>query len=114
MHDLISNTRQTKAGTIEREIRLSRDTEGRLWAAVTETRHLKTISKVSLDLYDLTPIPADFGLGVQIDKTTGEGESYDVNLSAALGDSCDCPAGTYRGECRHLSLAREARRLGLL
>jgi hypothetical protein len=111
---MMTQERTTKAGRIERDIRVSRDTQGHLWAAVTETRHLKTKSNVTLDLYNLTPIPADFGIGVQIDKTTGEGESYDVNLSDALGDSCTCPAGTYRGECRHLALAREAKRLGLL
>jgi hypothetical protein len=111
---MLTQTRTTKAGTIEREIRLSRDTQGRLWAAVTETKHLKTKANVSLDLYDLTPIAADFGVGIRVDKTTGAGESYDVNLSEALGDSCSCPAGSYRGECRHIQLAREAKRLGLL
>jgi hypothetical protein len=109
-------TRTTKAGQIERQIEVSVDDAfGRtVYATVFEKKHLKTKTVCTSDVYILTRIPADFGIGIRVDKQLADGESYDVNLSRALGDMCCCPAGSYRGECRHLAMCREAVRKNLL
>jgi ribosomal protein S14 len=52
-------------------------------------------------------------VAVEVSKQTGEHEKYHVYLEGA-GGSCTCPAGTYRGACRHLDICREAFREGLV
>jgi len=112
--------RHIKAGAIERTIILSVETDfGDPWicAVVFEKKHLKTKTVCTSDAYILSRIPADFGVGVHIEKAgrTGNGEAYDVNISDALGNQCSCPAGAYyRGPCRHMQMAQEAIRLGLI
>jgi len=112
--------RHTKAGIIERRIFLSVDEDfgsRTVIAVVFEKKHLKTKAVCTSDAYILSRIPADFGVGVHVEKagSTAEGEAYDVNISDALGHQCSCPAGAYyRGECRHMAIAREAIRLGLI
>jgi hypothetical protein len=110
-------TRQTKACQIERTILVTVDDAfGRtVFATVFEKKHLKTKTVCTSDVYTLTRIPTQMGgVAVRVDKQLADGESYDVNISSALGDMCCCPAGTYRGECRHLAMCREAKRRGLI
>ena len=114
------SVRHTKAGTIERTIILSIDEEfgsRTVYAVVLEQKHLKTKVNRTSDVYILMRIPADFGAGVHSGKagSTSDGEAYDVNISDALGHQCTCPAGTYyRGECRHVAMAKLALQLNLL
>ena len=111
-NDLVKITshsvRQTKAGTIEWTITLEvyEDFGSRsLIAVVLEKTHKKTKCNCTSDAYLVRRIPADFGVGVHVEKAglLAEGECYDVNISEALGHQCSCPAGAYyRGECRHI------------
>jgi hypothetical protein len=113
-----TTTRTTKAGTIERAITVSSDNDFdtyTVWATVAEKHQQKTKCRLAVEVYTLARIPADFGVGVHVKKMTGDREEYDVNISDALGNQCSCPAGAYyRGECRHMAIAREAIRLGLI
>jgi hypothetical protein len=112
--------RQTRAGTIERTIVLSVEEDfgsRTLYGVVFEQKRLKTKVNSASDVYILSRIPADFGVGVHVEKagSTSDGEQYDVNISDALGHQCSCPAGAYyRGECRHMQMAKAAIQLGLL
>jgi len=108
-------TRTTKAATITRRIELSLRMDMTTQACVTETTHLKTKDNTVITLYTLTRIDTDFGVGVEVTKQFSEdGEVYHVHLDKTLGDSCTCPAGVYKGACRHLDMTREAVRRGLV
>jgi hypothetical protein len=112
------STRYTKNAMVERTITVTVDDAfdcRTVYANVFEKHILKTKVNLISEVYTLERIPADFGTGVHVEKQLADGEAYDVNISAALGNMCSCPSGSYRhGECRHILMAREAIRLGLL
>src|SRR6185436_16036170 len=68
--------------------------------------------------YHLTRIPCDDGEGWHLDKIDENGHvlaEYDVNLYPSNGHhACDCPGGTYRGSCRHISSLVALHRAGRL
>jgi hypothetical protein len=113
-----TSTRYTKSATIERTITVTADDDfdtHTVWATVFERHVLKTKVNLVSEVYILERIPADFGVGVHVEKQLADGEAYDVNISDALGNQCSCPAGAYyRGECRHMAMAKQAIRLGLI
>ena len=105
-----SSTRKTKGATITRNLDIVPSVSGEYAIGiVTELHQLKTVQHVKTDLYHLRRVPSDIGgVAVEVAKQSEEGETYHVHLGRELGDSCDCPAGTYRGVCRHLDMARQA------
>lgn len=108
-------TRSTKAASITRIIKVERNAaENCVEASVCETHHKKTKSVVvSFSCYLIRKIDADFGTAVEVEKRFADGELYHIHANDGVS-SCDCPAGTYKGKCRHLEMVREAKRMGLL
>jgi hypothetical protein len=113
---MTSSTRKTRVATITRNLDVVPSVDGQFAIGiVTELSQLKTVQHVQTDLYRLRRIPSDVGgVAVEVAKQSEDGETYHVHLGRELGDSCDCPAGTYRGVCRHLDMVREAHHLGLV
>jgi|SRR5215475_14172756 len=110
-------TRTTKAATITRTITISREQEPwgvTVFAQVFEQHHGKRSTKNISDVYILTRIPADFGVGVHVSKQLGEMGEYDVLVATQGGyHECDCPHMTYRPNskpCRHIEAAIQALR----
>lgn len=105
-------TRNTKAAQIERTISVSASADGVL-ASVCETYHRKTKSRIeNFTSYLLRRIPADFGKGYEIEKRFA-GEVYHLHHDHH-GITCDCPGGTYKGNCRHEAILKEAIQKGLI
>ena len=115
---MCKTTRRTKAATVERTITVTADDDfgsRTIWANLFERHVLKTKVNLVSEVYILEQFPTDFGVGVRFEKQQADGEAYDTNISDALGNMCSCPSGSYRhGECRHIQMAKEALRLGLL
>lgn len=116
---MCKTTRNTKAAKIERTITVTaQESAGlRFIVAVLQERHqLKTKVNRTCEVYTLERIlDTQFGVGIRFEKHQADGEAYDVNISNALGHQCSCPSGSYRhGECRHIQMAKEAIRLGLV
>lgn len=111
----MQTTRTTKAAAITRTIKLEwNEREQAVEATVCEEHHKKTKSIVaSFSCYFLRSIRADFGSALEVIKRFSEGEVYHIHTSNGVSQ-CDCPAGTYRGSCRHLEMVKEARKQGLL
>lgn len=108
-------TRQTKACKITRCVSIGFSASAMCAiATVRETKHLKTADHTETKLYHLKRIATDWGIGVEVQKQDDSGETYHVHLDRQLGDSCTCPAGVYRGTCRHLDMVREAHQRGLV
>jgi hypothetical protein len=112
------STRYTKNARVERTITVTADNDFdryTVWATVFEKFILKTKVNLLSEVYTLEKFATDFGVGIHVEKQLADGEAYDVNISAALGNMCSCPSGSYRhGECRHILMAKEAIRLGLI
>jgi hypothetical protein len=57
-----------------------------------------------IDAYKMTPIPADFGVGIELQKADqghGTNEAYQVNVNGR--DSlCCCKGFEHHGHCRHV------------
>jgi hypothetical protein len=74
------------------------------------------------DAYLVRRLPADWGIGFELDKLTADGPTvYHVNLDVHAGrgadHSCSCPHATYRGHvkpCRHLAALLKLRERGQL
>ena len=102
----VKSTRYTKSATIERTITVTADDDfdtHTVWGVVFEKFILKTKTNCVSEVYTLERIPADFGVGVHVEKQLADGESYDVNISDALGHQCSrvairpCRANTCKG-----------------
>jgi hypothetical protein len=111
---MVTTTRQTKAGQIDRNLTVGLRCENNhveTYAIVVETLHRKTTTTTTTtDYYILRRIPSEFGgIAVEIEKQYADGEVYHVH-----DNTCDCPAGIYRGSCRHLEMVKEALRRGLI
>jgi hypothetical protein len=112
---MTTTTRQTKAGQIERRLLLGIRCNGETFAIVSETLQRKTTSTTTQDAYTLRRIPSDIGgIAAEVTKQYADGEVYHVHLDKHLGDSCTCPGGTYKGNCRHLEMVKEGIRRGLI
>jgi hypothetical protein len=111
-----TTTRTTKAGKIDRTIRVVRDLDfgtPHVVAVVFEKKHLKTKCNVTSDAYVLERVKCDIGgIGVLVHKQNGE--THHCHLDPQIGDSCSCEAGTYTGKCRHLDAVQLALSLNLL
>jgi hypothetical protein len=111
---MCTTTRTTKTATIRREIRITTDDDfgSHTVMAVIFEQHVgvKTTRSTS-DVYVLTRLATDFGVGIRCVKSgsTGDGEARDVLLNApGGGHTCDCAWGSYGGHkkpCRHIELA---------
>lgn len=69
-----------------------------LWAALQITVGNKSA------VYLLHPIPADFGMGYQVEKlddSFNTVEQYDINLMGQES-SCTCPGHSFHGHCKHV------------
>jgi hypothetical protein len=56
------------------------------------------------DRYTAVRVPADFGTGYLVEKTTDPNSSYHVLIAAAPGrHSCECKGWLRWGRCRHVS-----------
>jgi hypothetical protein len=118
---MLTATRQTKQATITRTISVCQEKEP--WGVVTyatvfEHHEGKRSTKNISDVYVLTRIEADFGIGIRVEKYSGEGAVYHVNIAngQTLSDECDCPWGCLgRGKpCRPIEACRQAIREGKL
>jgi hypothetical protein len=119
---LTQTTRATKAATIDRTINVTAEREPwgvTVYATVFEHQvGRRTIKNIS-DVYILSRIEADFGIGIRVEKHTGTGAVYHVNLSNGqlAYDECDCAWGSYGGNrkaCRHVEACKQAIREGKL
>lgn len=108
---MFTTTRQTKQATMERTIDLTIH-DGQVAAVVMEHAMLKTKCNLTTKTYWLRRIASDFGQGYEVEKIIG-GEVYQLHASNGTM-TCDCPGGSYRGQCRHAELVKEANRQGLL
>jgi hypothetical protein len=112
----MKTTRGTKAGQIDREINITNEREpwGRtLYATCLEGVRLKSKTRRSCDVYILEPVRCDIG-GKAVLVHKHKGETHHVLIDRAIGNSCTCPAGTYKGDCRHLEMVRLAIELKLI
>lgn len=111
---MLTTTRQTKAATIERSINLEICKDGSVFGTVLEIANRKRTAQAETKSYFLRKMDADFGdLAMEVERVDGDGEVYHVHQERGVM-SCSCPAGTYRGKCRHLDLLLEAKRLGMI
>jgi hypothetical protein len=112
------STRTTKASTIHRSITISIDDApwGKtVYASVFEKKQLKTKTVLTSDVYTLERQEADFGIGFVVTGVTGEPRVYNTLVGAnQTYDDCDCPAGCYRGSCRHIDCCKQALKQGLI
>lgn len=108
-------TRNTKAGQIERTLCVAFNAEANaVEATVCETHHKKTKSRMEgFNSYFIRKIAADFGQGYEVEKRFADSEVYHVH-HGHHGMTCDCPGGTYKGNCRHEAMVKEAIAKGLL
>lgn len=76
---------------------------------VIETGDKNAVVKVSegkkSDLYEVEEIPAAFGRGFVVTKNGDRSDHHQLNVDGIVA-TCSCPAGTYRGICRHLDFVR--------
>ena len=64
--------------------------------------------------YWITPIKADFGVGLKLEKFQAQGgEVYDVNLDGPRS-SCECKGFMRWGHCKHLSACKALQKAGRL
>jgi hypothetical protein len=83
---MTTQTRHTKAGSIFRLISLGAAVNGLLAASVSEVKGQHSTH----DTYFVRRIPADFGVGFELEKT-GDAELRHVLLNApGGGHTCDC------------------------
>jgi hypothetical protein len=110
---MLTATRQTKAGQIERNIHVERTDALRV--TITETKLLKTKTTSSSMAYRLERIDSHIGgVGVEVVKLEGSGEVYHV-LLGRHETTCTCPGGVYgKTPCRHALACQEAQRRNLL
>jgi hypothetical protein len=102
---MCTQTRTTKAGIIEREIKLSQASTGAFLATVSETAGKKTTCR----LYWLRRQESQIG-GTAFMCEKPDGQIYDVLLDGR-DSSCTCNWNTYRPTarpCIHMTLAQLA------
>jgi hypothetical protein len=101
-------TRQTKSAQVIRHIDFMATTDGLCVGVVTEIAQLKRVTNAKTTVYHLRRIESQIGgTAVEVAKQGDEPETYHVRLDSTQA-TCDFPAGTYRGTCRHLDLVHKA------
>lgn len=67
------------------------------------------------DSYVVTEFPTGHpGRGFTLSKPAGNGYTVFCSQHGAEADSCDCPAATYRGKCKHRDAIRTLLNCGRL
>ena len=111
---MMTQTRQTKAASIERVIHVERTDA--LRATVTETKVLKTKTTSSSRMYRISRISTAFGVAAATVTNLTSGECYDVLLDGHRS-TCTCPGHSYgpnNKPCVHLEVCSEALKRNLL
>lgn len=67
---------------------------------------LKIVQDGVADVYSVSPIASDYGIGVRFEKfgAADGDESYEVLISEG-GATCSCKAGIFNGYCKHADCA---------
>jgi hypothetical protein len=114
---MMTTTRSTKAGPIERRIHIARVNIG-IRVTITDERQLKTKTTSSTTTYLLRRIDSQLGgTGVEVEKLGTDGEVYHTLLAGPHGHECTCAHATYNPDgkpCRHIEAALEAQKQGLI